>query len=470
MRRIIFVLLLVALLAALLGWLLTDWGQADRSPIRVGVLHSLSGTMAISESSVVDATLLAIEQINADGGLLGRTIEVVVADGRSDWSHFAVGARRLITQERVQVVFGCWTSASRKTVRPVFEELDHLLFYPVQYEGLEQSPNIVYTGAAPNQQIIPAVRWSFDNLGDRFFVVASDYVFPRAASEIIRDQVKALRGEVVGEDYVPLGGTDFDAIAARIVEARPDVVLNTVNGDSNVAFFAALRRAGVTPQDIPVISFSVAEDELRSMDAAQMVGDYAAWNYFQSIDTEENRAFVEAFRQRYGADRVTDDPVEAAWFGVRLWAQTVRELGTADVRAVRAGIRGQTLRAPQGIVSIDPTNLHTWKAARIGRIRADGQFDVVWTSARPGLILLDLNMPRMDGREALSEIKADPSLRQIPVVILTTSRAQEDIVRTYDLGAAGFVVKPVAFEGLVDAVRAVGKYWIQVVARPDQEA
>ncbi len=370
-------------LGLLAWWLFGGTPRGEEPPIRVGVLHSLTGTMAISETSVADATLLAIEQINADGGVLGRQLEPVVADGRSDWPTFAEQARRLIEQERVSVVFGCWTSASRKTVRPVFEELEHLLFYPVQYEGLERSPNIVYTGAAPNQQIIPAVKWAFDNLGSRFYVVASDYVFPRAASEIIRDQVKALRGEVVGEEYVLLGGRDFDGIAARIAEVGPDVILNTVNGDSNVALFAALRRAGITPDRIPVISFSIAEDELRSLDVEQMVGDYAAWNYFQSIDSDDNRRFVEAFQARYGADRVTDDPMEAAWFGVRLWAQTVREIGTDEVGAVRRAVRGQTLAAPEGIVSIDPGNLHTWKTVRIGRIRSDGQFDVVWTSKNP---------------------------------------------------------------------------------------
>ena len=227
------------------------------------------------------------------------------------------------------------------------------------------------------------MKWSFDNLGSRLFVVGSDYVFPRAAGEIIRDQVRALRGEVVGEAYVPLGGDRFDEIVGEIVRLQPDVVLNTVNGDSNVALFAALRRAGVTPDTIPVISFSIAEDELRSLDAGQMVGDYAAWNYFQSIDSDENRRFVQAFRERYGADRVTDDPMEAAWFGVQLWAQTVREIGTDEVAAVRRAIGGQTFGAPEGIVSVDPSNLHTWKTVRIGRIRADGQFDVVWSSKNP---------------------------------------------------------------------------------------
>ena len=226
----------------------------------MGVLHSLSGTMAISEKSVVDATLLAIGEINEQGGLLGRKIEPVVADGKSDWPTFASEAERLIAQEEVSTVFGCWTSASRKTVKPVFEKHDHLLFYPVQYEGLEACPNIVYTGAAPNQQIIPAVRWCFEHLGRKFFLVGSDYVFPRTANEIIRDQLRSLHGEIVGEQYILLGSEDVQDAVQSIVAAKPDVILNTINGDTNVAFFRELRAAGITPEKIPTMSFSIADD------------------------------------------------------------------------------------------------------------------------------------------------------------------------------------------------------------------
>ena len=352
-------------------------------PIKVGVLHSLTGTMAISETSMVDATLLAIDEINEQGGLLGRQIEAVVADGRSSWPTFAAEAGRLIEDENVSVVFGCWTSASRKTVKPIFEARDHLLFYPVQYEGLEQSPNIVYTGAAPNQQIIPAVKWVFDNLGKRVYLIASDYVFPRAANAIIKHQVAALQGEVVGERYLLLGSADVSEAVQEIVRTRPDVVLNTINGDSNAAFFRELRAAGIIPQAVPVMSFSLAEDELRTLDGEHMVGDYATWNYFQTIDTDENRAFVAAFQTKYGVDRVTDDPMEAAYVGVHLWAQAVRQAGTADPRAVRKVIGGQSLAAPEGIVSVDPETQHTWRSVRVGRIRADGQFDIVWDSGRP---------------------------------------------------------------------------------------
>jgi urea transport system substrate-binding protein len=355
----------------------------SRATIKVGVLHSLTGTMAISERSVHDATLLAIEEINAKGGLLGKRITPVVVDGKSDWPTFAREAEHLITSEKVSVVFGCWTSASRRIVKPVFEKHNHLLFYPLQYEGLEQSPNIVYTGAAPNQQIIPAVKWAFDKGWKRPFLVASDYVFPRAANEIIKAQVAALRGKVAGEEYILLGSTDVKAAVDRIAAARPDVILNTINGDTNVAFFTALRAAGITPDKIPTISFSIAEDELRSTNARTMAGDYAVWNYFQSMDTPENKEFVARFKQKYGQDRVTDDPIEAAYFGLYLWAQAVKDAGTDEVGAVRKAVANQTFAAPEGLVSIDSENQHTWKMVSVGRIKSDGQFEIVWTSARP---------------------------------------------------------------------------------------
>lgn len=352
-------------------------------PIRVGVLHSFSGTMSISEKSVADATLMAIEEVNAKGGVLGRAVEPVVADGKSDADTFARELARLVEKEKVVTVFGCWTSSSRRTVRPVVERLKSLLVYPVQYEGLESSPNIVYTGAAPNQQIIPSVKWSMDHLGRTFFLVGSDYVFPRTANAIIRDQVTALRGDVLGEEYVLLGSHDVDALVAKIKSARPKVVLNTINGDTNVAFFEALRKAGITPQETPTMSFSIGEEELRSLDAKGLAGDYATWNYFQSLSSQENAEFVKSYKARYGANRVTSDPIEAAYFGVHLWAQAVTSAGSADTNEIRLAIKKQSFLAPEGVVYVDLDNLHTWKSVRIGRIREDGQFDVVWSSARP---------------------------------------------------------------------------------------
>ena len=353
-------------------------------PIEIGILHSLTGTMADSESPVVDAALLAVSELNRDGGLLGRPVEAVVADGRSDSSTFAREAARLINQERVCTVFGCWTSASRKTVVPVFEEFDHLLVYPVQYEGIEESPNVVYVGAAPNQQIIPAVKWAyaFENKR-RFFLVGSDYVFPRVAHEIIKDQLEELGAELVGEEFVPLGASDIESIVREIRKAQPDVILNSINGDTNTFFFTELRKAGITPAKIPTISFSIGEAELRHLDVAEMTGDYAAWNYFQSIASDENQQFVVSFREKYGPQRVVTDPMEAAYFGVKLWAKAVQEAESTVPSEVRRGIRNQRMRSPGGEVRIDPATQHTFKTPRIGQVQADGQFEIVWTAAKP---------------------------------------------------------------------------------------
>jgi urea transport system substrate-binding protein len=381
---IALIVVVVAVLACGIGALAYRAHLRDLPPIRVGILHSLTGTMAMSETPVTEAVRMSIEEINASGGLLGgRRVEPILADGRSDWATFARESRRLISQEKVSAVFGCWTSASRKTVRPVFEELNGLLFYPVQYEGLEESPNIIYLGAAPNQQIIPAVKWAFDNLGKHFYLVGSDYVFPRAANAVIGDQVKALGGTILGEDYIPLGRTDVGPIVARIVAAHPDVILNTINGDTNVAFFRALRAAGISPKVIPTISFSIGESELPALDPATCVGDYAVWNYFQTLDGPRNEAFVQAFRARYGAQRVVSDPMEAAYCAVKLWAQAVEDAGTEDTESVRRTILDQSMAAPEGVILIDPETQHAWRPVRVGRIRADGQFDIVWDSHRP---------------------------------------------------------------------------------------
>lgn len=380
-----------AFLLTMAGWLaayavIQAWDartNGGRGPIKVGILHSRTGTMAVSERTVIDATLYAIDEINQAGGVLGRQIKPIVVDGKSDWSVFAAEAQRLIKTEKVSAVFGCWTSACRKTVKPIFEKYDSVLFYPVQYEGLETSPNIVYTGAAPNQQIIPAIKWSMDNLGRRFFLVGSDYVFPRTANRIIGAQVTALKGEVVGEEYAPLGSQDFTRIVERIKQVHPDVVFNTINGDSNLGFHRALRAAGITPADIPVMSFSVAEAEVKAIGPAVMAGDYAARNYFQTVNTPENRAFVAGFKAKYGQDYVTTAPMEAAYFGVKLWARAVSEAGSADFRDFRATIKGQSMASPGGTVTIDPATQHTWKTVRIGKIRADGDFEIQWDSQRP---------------------------------------------------------------------------------------
>ena len=352
--------------------------------IKVGILHSLSGTMAISETTVVDAEELAIEEINAAGGVLGKQIVAVKEDGASDWPTFAEKATKLIDQDQVSVVFGCWTSASRKAVLPVFESKNHMLWYPVQYEGQECSKNIFYTGAAPNQQIEPAVSWLLDNKGKQFFLVGSDYVFPRTANTIIKEQLKALGGETVGEDYLPLGNTEVTPIITKIKAALPNggVIFNSLNGDSNVAFFKQLQGAGLTPDKYPVMSVSIAEEEVRQIGKEFLVGHYAAWNYFQTVDTPENTTWVDAFRAKYGADRVTNDPMEAAYIMVYLWKQAVEKAGSTDIEAVRNAAYGQQFAAPEGPVTMN-ANHHISKTVRIGQVRDDGLFDIVYATDGP---------------------------------------------------------------------------------------
>jgi urea transport system substrate-binding protein len=353
-------------------------------PLRVGVLHSLSGTMAISESPVVDAVQLAISEINAEGGLLGRLVETTIADGQSNEDVFVREARHLLDQVKVCTVFGCWTSSSRKAVVPLFESANNLLIYPLQYEGLEESPNVFYTGDAPNQQIMPAITWAVTELGvTQFFHIGSDYVFQRAAGEIIKDHLRQVGGELVGEAYLQLGSSDVEEAVKMIVATRPQMILNTINGDTNVAFFRALRKAGFTPANLPTVSFSIGEEEMRHMRANEMAGDYSAWSYFQSIETPENTIFVKAFKDRYGTQRVLTDPMEAAYVGVKLWAQAVREAATDNPAEIRRSLRHQRMLAPGGPVRIDPSSQHLVRSPRIGRIKSNGQFDVIWTSPEP---------------------------------------------------------------------------------------
>ncbi len=346
--------------------------------IKVGILHSLSGTMAISEKSVVDAEKLAIKEINTSGGVLGKPIEIVLEDGASDWDIFREKANKLIDQDKVAVVFGCWTSASRKNVKPVFENKDHMLWYPVQYEGQECSQNIFYTGAAPNQQIEPAVDWLLKNKGKEFFLIGSDYVFPKTANQIIKAQLAANGGKTVGEDYLPLGNTEVTPIITKIKQALPKggVIFNTLNGDSNVAFFKQLKGAGITPDKYPTMSVSIAEEEVKAIGVKYLKGHYAAWNYFQTVDTPANKKFVEAFKKEYGEERVTNDPMEAAYIGVYLWKQAVEKAGTTDLEKVRVAAYGQTLEAPEGKVTMN-SNHHLSKIVRIGEVRDDGLFNII---------------------------------------------------------------------------------------------
>ncbi len=356
--------------------------NARSGPVRIGVLHSLTGTMAVSERPLVDAALLAVEQINAAGGVLGSQIVPLVADGASTAATFAGRADELV-QSGVVSIFGCWTSASRKAVRPVIDAAESLLWYPVQYEGLEQSPRIVYTGSCLNQQVAPAVEWATEHLGRRVFLVGSDYVFPRTANRLIRSLIerRGNGGYVTGEVYSDLGEQDFSDVLRQIAEQNPDFILNTLNGDSNLAFYRQAQAAGLDAEQSPIIAFSVGETELQPVVEAA-AGHLACWSYFQSIDSPENHRFVADFRARYGADRVCCDPMAMAYCGVHLWRQAVEAAGAAEPAAVARHVVGQTFDGPAGTLVIGE-NQHVAKHAFIGRLRGDGQFDIIGRSPEP---------------------------------------------------------------------------------------
>jgi urea transport system substrate-binding protein len=379
-HKIIIVLALMGI-AVLVSLMAKRHYSAGSPTVKIGVVHSLTGTMAVSEKSLVDGVQLAVEEINAQGGLLGHRLEMVVADGKSDPNVFAAEAERLIDKEHVQVLFGCWTSASRKAVKPVVEKYRHLLFYPVQYEGMEQSANILYTGAAPNQQIVPGTRWAMREFGARVYLLGSDYIFPRTANIIIRDLVNAYGGTVLGERYLPLGSAEVDAIITDIAEKKPDVVLNTLNGDSNGVFFSALVKAGLS--NLPLVSFSVEESGMLAWRGGQLTRHYGVWSYFQSLPSDGNQQFVNAYRARFGADKVISDPTEAAYVGVKLWAQAVREVNSSEPARVNPALLRQSIKSPSGIAAIDAGTRHLWKMTRVGKVRPDGQFEQVFASNAP---------------------------------------------------------------------------------------
>lgn len=375
--------------------------STESDTVQVGILHSLSGTMAISEVSLRDAELMAIEEINAEGGVLGKQIVPIVEDGASDWPTFAEKARKLLQQDKVATIFGGWTSASRKAMLPVVEQNNGLLWYPVQYEGMEQSPNIFYTGATTNQQIVPAIDWMLENQGKNIFLVGSDYVFPRTANKIVNAQLKAKGGTVVAEEYTPLGHTDYNTIISKIKAEKPDAIFNTLNGDSNVAFFKQLKDAGITPEDIPVMSVSVAEEEIRGIGTDVLEGHYAAWNYYQTTDTPENKTFVENYKAKYGEDRVTGDPIEAAYIAVYLWKEAVEKAGSFEVDKVKEASDGIEFKAPGGVVKIDGETQHIYKTVRIGEVQADGLFKEIWNSGEQ--VKPDPYLKSYDWAEGLSQ-------------------------------------------------------------------
>lgn len=354
--------------------------------IKVGVLHSLTGTMAISETTLKDTVLMMIEEQNKQGGLLGKKLEPVVVDPASNWPLFAEKTRELLSSEKVDVIFGCWTSVSRKSVLPVLEELNGLLFYPVQYEGEESSKNVFYTGAAPNQQAIPAVDYLMNDLGvERWVLAGTDYVYPRTTNKILEAYLKSkgVADKDIMINYTPFGHSDWQSIVADIRKfgsaGKKAAVVSTINGDANVPFYKELGNQGVKSEDIPVVAFSVGEEELSGIDTRPLVGHLAAWNYFQSVDTSENAQFIEAWKNYIGnAERVTNDPMEATYIGFKMWTQAVKQAGTTDVDKVVEAMVGQEVPNLTGGVAVMNKNHHLSKPVLIGEIQDDGQFAVVW--------------------------------------------------------------------------------------------
>ena len=352
--------------------------------IKVGILHSLSGTMAISETTLKDTMELLIEEQNAKGGILGKQLEAVVVDPASDWPLFAEKARELLTVENVDVMFGCWTSVSRKSVLPVIEELNGLLFYPVQYEGEESSKNVFYTGAAPNQQAIPATDYFLEELGvEKFALLGTDYVYPRTTNNILESylQQKGIDATDIFVNYTPFGHSDWSKIVADVVTLGADGkkvgVISTINGDANIGFYKELAAAGISADDIPVVAFSVGEEVLSGLDTSNLVGHLAAWNYFQSADTEINDDWVKAWKAKMGEERVTNDPMEAHFIGFNMWVNAVTEAGTTDVDAVRTAMYGQEYPNLTGGTAVMLANHHLSKPVLIGEILEDGQFDII---------------------------------------------------------------------------------------------
>ena len=393
--------LFAGLAAASLGLAVTACGGGEETAapasdfddkVTVGILHSLTGTMAISESTLVDTEKMAIDEINAAGGVEvdGKKykIEYIVEDGASDWPTFAEKSKKLIDQDQVPVVFGGWTSASRKAMLPVYESKNAFLYYPIQYEGQECSNNIFYTGATPNQQSEPATKFMYEKspaAGKPFFLVGSDYVFPRTSNTITKEQLKSLGGEVVGEDYLPLGNTEVAPIIAKIKKALPDggVIINTLNGDQNVAFFKQIQDAGITPDNgYYVMSYSIAEEEISTIGSEFLEDHYGAWNYMMSIDTPASKKFAADFKAKYGADRQVADPQESAYNMVYLWKKAVEKANSFDDDKVREVLVGIEFDAPQGPVKVMP-NHHLSQTVRIGQITADGQFEILESTDGP---------------------------------------------------------------------------------------
>lgn len=356
---------------------------ASTDTVRIGILHSLTGPMAVSERSLVDAALLAVEEVNAKGGVLGKQLEAYILDGGSDPSAYGQLAEQLIVEDRVVSVFGCWTSASRKAVIPVVEKHGNLLWYPACYEGREKSPRVIYGGMVPNQQLIPALDWCFRRFGKRLFLIATDDAHARVANGVVRWYVEKAGGSIIDEVYLPPGHRELRALAQQVRDTDPDAVFNALRGATNAAFFSELAYAGIGPHQVPVISLSMAEEELSAMEPDLAAEHFAVWSYFQSLDTPENKRFVNAFKRRYGLERVTADPMEAIYTQVHLFAQAAAKAGSADPEAVRKAVLGMEIEGPSGKIRIDPETQHAYKTARIGQITRAGQLRLLWSSPEP---------------------------------------------------------------------------------------
>lgn len=381
MKYSIFHRLTTAVIATTLIASLTACGNTNNTSadngentVKVGLLHSLTGSMAISETSVRDAELLAISEINASGGVNGYQIKYIEEDGASQPSTFATKAEKLIDSDDVAAIFGCWTSSSRKAVKPIVEDYNSTLWYPVQYEGMEASPNIIYTGAAPNQQIVPAIEYLLEQGYKNFFLLGSDYVFPRTANMIINAQVEAAGANVVGEEYADMDQTDFAAIISKIEAAKPDIIINTLNGTGNVSFFKQMSEKNYTAENYPTMSFSIAEEEVKTIGADILKGHMVSWNYYQTTETEQNTAFVAAYKKMFGEDRVTSDPAEAAYDAVYLWKAACEAADSFETDAVLEALHSGEISfdAPEGKVTINGENQHLAKPVRIGEIGEDG--------------------------------------------------------------------------------------------------
>ena len=366
------------------GSLMLSAAAYAQDTIKVGVLHSLSGTMAISETTLKDTVLMLIDEQNKKGGVNGKMLEAVVVDPASDWPLFAEKARELLTVSDVDVIFGCWTSVSRKSVLPVIEELNGLLFYPVQYEGEESSKNVFYTGAAPNQQAIPATDYYLEELGvEKFALLGTDYVYPRTTNNILESylQDKGIPEEDIFVNYTPFGHSDWSKIVSDVVALGADGkkvgVISTINGDANIGFYKELAAQGISAEDIPVVAFSVGEEELSGLDTTNLVGHLAAWNYFQSAEADVNEEFITAWKAFAGEERVTNDPMEATYVGFNMWVNAVEEAGTTDVDPVREAMWGQEFPNLTGGTAVMGTNHHLSKPVLIGEILEDGQFDII---------------------------------------------------------------------------------------------